>query len=182
MVLFYPKTFEAVATLLHFYSASLLFCVFQGTSCILTLRVAAPEKECSLPWQQRLSKCDTVFQRMGGGGKKKRRKGDSGEEVGKWGREGGRGVGDFPLTFSNTRTHTNWLCRQLPWENPRPISQGGAFRANVGHMVTVANWALVIWFKLWVSQVRGSVGTGEEREGRKKCRFPLKMLSFPFSM
>lgn len=48
LFLFNSTKFQAVATLL-FYSVFCSFCVFQGTSCILTLRVAVPEKECSLP-------------------------------------------------------------------------------------------------------------------------------------
>ena len=49
-------------------------------------------------------KCDTVFQRMGGGGKKEERKGDSGEEVGKRGREGGGRF--FPNVLKHTHTHS----------------------------------------------------------------------------
>lgn len=128
---------------------------FQGTSCILSHSVwPCQRKELLLAvttkaiWRVILCfKGWEVAEKRGERG----REGDSGEEVGK--REGGGGgVGDFSLTFSNTHTHTltlPWLCGQLPWENPRSISRGGAFRAEVGHMAPAANWMLVIWFKLW---------------------------------
>lgn len=76
---------------------------------------------------------------------KKRRKGDSGEEVGKRGREGGRGGGGRFSPNVLKHAHTlHWLCRQLPWENPRPILKGGAFGADSCHMVRAANWRVVI--------------------------------------
>lgn len=76
---------------------------------------------------------------------KKRRKGGSrGEEVGK-----GGGWVIPPNVLEHTRTNCTESvhCRLLPWENPRPISQGGAF--FLGHVVGAASWALVNGFKLW---------------------------------
>lgn len=99
---------------------------------------------------------DTVFQRMGGGGKRRRGGGEiaeSWEETeagGEKGREGG--VGDFPLTFSNTQTHAHRAASPgcSHGKIPAQPQKAALLGREGGHMGTAANQLQGSGFKLWL--------------------------------
>lgn len=87
-------------------------------------------------------------------------------------------MGDPPppnvLEHTGTNCTESVHCRLLPWENPRPISQGGAFFGSRGWSSQLGSGKRI---QIVVSQVKGSVGTGEksERGARTESRSPVKM-------